>query len=109
MRRIKKGLVLAMCMMLMLCFSMTKTEAKEPQEAGQVLQFTRGEYRMAIADGVNIRTEAGTQYASLGKLYYGDIVKVLDSKEVYSSGYYWLYIQRLSDGIKGWVVASYLA
>lgn len=61
-----------------------------------------------IDSGVNLRAQAGLNYSSLGMLYYGEKVSLVEQTVVFNNGYYWRHVKRLSDGTTGWVASIYL-
>lgn len=55
-------------------------------------------------DYINIRTEADTKTAILGKVYKGEIYTILDEVE---DEYYFWYLIETNNGIKGYVAVKY--
>lgn len=59
----------------------------EPEETPPTLP-TSGKYRVVLAQGVNVRANAGTQYKDIGDLNFGQVVEI-DFATVQGSRYLW--------------------
>lgn len=60
-----------------------------------------------IGSGINMRAEASTKAASLGKLSAGESVKMLESQAQSADNYVWSKIET-SSGTQGWVASQFL-
>lgn len=60
------------------------------------------------ADGVRLRSTAGTSGKILGLLYKGTAVEVGDIR-VYKDGMYWKYVIVISTGQSGYVASKYIS
>lgn len=64
-----------------------------------------GEYRSISADDVNLRSGPGRSYSSLGKLYEGHLVELLEQYSQSGETWYRIYTVK---GQEGWVLRRYV-
>lgn len=81
-----------------------KVESTEPPGNGNGEPPTETKWYRVTATTLNVRSGPGTNYADIGNLQQGEVVKALE----YAAGNTWIKIYRPSDGLTGWSFAAYL-
>ena len=64
-----------------------------------------GEYRSISADDVNLRSGPGRSYSSLGKLYEGNLIELIEQRQQRNETWYRIYTVK---GQEGWVLRRYV-
>lgn len=99
--------------LIILCLSTISINitALAEKNNGSIIETNKvdnGVIMTVMESGVNIRSNAGINYTSLGLLNRGEKVFVSKESATYKDGYCWRYVKRLSNMTEGWVVSSYL-
>ena len=80
-------------------------EPEPPTDEDVQVDSNRKKYKVISEDGINVRTDAGSDYDKIGSLDYGDVVESYATK-LADNGNYWVCIKY--NGEYGWVAMTML-